>query len=68
MKLSVLFVLILSVSMFNGCVTFKSMHDTVEDPIKSAEIQRRLRSQEDIDYWKKVKENNRNAIIILDDP
>jgi outer membrane lipoprotein-sorting protein len=50
-----------------GCA-FKSMHETVEDPIKSKEIEDQLKTQEDIDYWKKVKENNESAIIILNDP
>ena len=54
--------------MLPGCVTTKSMHDKATDPVLSHEIGKRLRSQEDIDYWKKVKENNEKAIIILDNP
>lgn len=68
MKLHVFIILFLFLLMFFGCVTTKSMHDKATDPLESNKIERRLRNQEDIDYWKKVKENNESAIIILDDP
>ena len=44
------------------------MHDTAENPIKRKEILDSCKTQEDIDYWKKVIENNKSANIILDDP
>jgi hypothetical protein len=67
MKSFTIAIIIFSGLMFIGCA-FNSMHDTVEDPIKSKEIEDQLKTQEDIDYWKKVKENNKSAIIILGDP
>ena len=63
-KLSAIVIFFLLVLMFIGCA-FKSMHDTVEDPVKSEEIEDELKTQEDIDYWNRVKKNNESAIIIL---
>lgn len=68
MRFYILIILFLYLMNVFGCVTTKSMHDKATDPVKSNQIGRRLRNQEDIDYWKKVKKNNESAIIILDDP
>jgi hypothetical protein len=43
------------------------MKDTVENPIKSREIEEQLKTKEDWDYWNRVKKNNKDAIIIIDD-
>mgnify|MGYP001584689808 CR=1 FL=1 len=51
----------------DGCIGFKSMKETIESPIKSREIEEQLKTKEDWDYWNRVKKNNKDAIIIIDD-
>ena len=43
------------------------MKETIESPIKSREIEEQLKTKEDWDYWNRVKKNNKDAIIIIDD-
>lgn len=46
----------------------ESMKETVEDPVIPYEIEEKLKTQEDWDYWNKVKKNNKDAIITIKDP
>lgn len=53
------------VLVFIGCIS-ESLHDALEDPVKAKEIEDELKTQEDIDYWDRVKENNESDIILDD--
>ncbi len=43
------------------------MKNKTDDPIESREIEQSLKTDEDIRYWKEVKENNKDPIIVIND-
>lgn len=63
----IFFVISLGFFLSSSCVGFKSIKETVDDPTKCREFEEELKTEEDWEYWNKVKKNNRDAMIIIDD-
>ncbi|MBN1383923.1 MAG: hypothetical protein JW983_03450 [Elusimicrobia bacterium] len=65
MKRIIFIILIISLIVANGCIISRHTFDDVSDPNKSYEIEKTLKTTEEKQSWKKLK-NEKGFIIIKD--